>query len=121
VAGDARGKRLGFPTANLAAHASDGNEMLLKEGVYATWVDVAGRAGQRLRSVTNVGNNPTFAGDRPVHVEIHVLDFSGDLYGQALSVFFVRRLRGERHFKDVDALRTQIGIDIAEARKALVP
>lgn len=110
VKGDARGRAVGFPTANLLGE----NEMLLKEGVYATWFEVEGK---RFQSVTNIGTNPTFVGERPIHLETHLLDFKGDLYGKSVSVFFAKYLRGEQHFDGIEALRTQIGCDIENARR----
>lgn len=112
VAGDSRGRTLGFPTANLDGY----NDMILSEGVYATWAQVD---GVTYPSVSNVGRNPTFIGDRPVHVETHILDFNGELYGKEMSVRFVKRLRGEQSFASVDALRLQIERDIAESRQVL--
>ncbi len=109
VTGDARGRTLGFPTANLV---SDG-ELLPADGVYA--VTVQGSGPER-HGVANLGVRPTFAG-REHRFEVHVLDFSGDLVGQRLNVGFVARLRGEMRFDGPDTLRAQIALDIAAARK----
>ncbi|MEW6775565.1 MAG: bifunctional riboflavin kinase/FAD synthetase [Bdellovibrionota bacterium] len=115
VRGDARGKALGFPTANLRADA----EVIPCEGVYATRT----RVGERLHpSVTNVGRNPTFhrdAGATPLRVETHLIDYSGDLYGLPIEVAFVGRIRGETRFPGPDALKAQIARDVAAAREIL--
>jgi len=112
VVGDRRGRTLGFPTANLHL----GRRLLLPpDGVYAVWVPLDGR---RRPGVLNIGERPTFGGARRT-VEVHLLDFSGDLYGRWLRVEFVERLRGEKRFAGVDGLRSAIAADIARARDVL--
>lgn len=108
--GDGRGRRIGYPTANLAT----GNALFPPNGVYATAVVLE---GDLHASVTNVGVRPTFgsAPDGPV-VESHLFDVDRDLYGRAVRVAFIRRLREERSFPDGDALREQIARDCAAAR-----
>ena len=108
VEGARRGREIGFPTANLATE----NELLPPNGVYATFSTIDGvvRTG-----VTNVGVRPTFDGPPTTSVETHVLGFSGDLYGQRQELAFVQRLRDERRFSDVDALREQIAADVRRA------
>lgn len=108
VEGARRGRELGFPTANLATE----NELLPPNGVYATFSTIGGVARP---AVTNVGVRPTFEGPPTVSVETHVLGFSGDLYGQRQELAFVQRLRDERRFADVDALREQIAADVRRA------
>lgn len=108
VTGDARGRTLGFPTANLVGEG----DLLPADGVYA--VDVEG-CGPERRGVANLGVRPTFAG-REHRFEIHVLDFEGDLVGRRLSIRFLARLRGEMRFDGPDALRAQIARDVAAAR-----
>lgn len=119
VHGDGRGRTLGFPTANVATQPG----ALPPPGVYAVEVvvDAATHPG-----VANLGARPTFAGASPggtpptsVQLEVHVLDFHGDLYGRELEVAFRQRLREERKFADADALRAQIAADVAAARQAL--
>jgi riboflavin kinase/FMN adenylyltransferase len=129
VAGDGRGRQIGFPTANLRS----GNELLPERGVYATFAMLrpAGQAGgERIAhpAVTNIGVRPTFGGDGvTLHVETHLLDVppnprtpeppnGPDLYGQTMRLLFVQRLREERVFSGVDALTAQIGADIEAAR-----
>ena len=106
--GEGRGRRLGFPTANL----STDNELFPPNGVYATAVLMDGEIHA---SVTNVGVRPTFGASGPV-VESHIFDVDRDLYGCRIRVAFVQRLRDEVAFSDSDALRVQIGRDCDEAR-----
>lgn len=111
VTGNKRGRVLGFPTANLAPP----DELLPRRGVYATWVETAsGLVG----GVANVGVAPTFGGDK-LSLEVHLLDFDGDLYGQWIGVRFVDHLRDERKFGGVAELTEQIRRDAARARELL--
>ncbi len=107
--GDGLGRKLGFPTANLAAH----NEQFPPDGVYAVRVH---SEGVTIPGVANIGSRPTVktAGERLL--EVHLFDFAGDLYGQDIEAEFLRFLRPEKHFPSVDALREQIARDVAEAR-----
>ena len=109
--GDQRGRELGFPTANIVAPPG----WLLADGVYA---GRAGWAGQSAPAVVNVGMRPTFDG-RARLVEAHLLDAAPDLYGQTLTVAFLDRIREERRFPSVDALRAQIAADVVAAREVL--
>jgi riboflavin kinase/FMN adenylyltransferase len=110
IHGAARGREIGFPTANLETR----NELLPPAGVYATTASVKGIA---YPSVTNIGTRPTFGeGDR-LHVETHLLDASRDLYDATVRLSFVQRLRDERAFPDVDALRAQIDADCRAAKR----
>ena len=109
VRGDARGREMGFPTANL----DTANELLPPPGVYAT---MAGLSGIEHPSVTNIGTRPTFGGGE-VRVESHLLDGGRDLYDARMRLSFVQRLRDERPFPDVDALRAQIEADARAARR----
>jgi riboflavin kinase/FMN adenylyltransferase len=111
--GDGRGRTIGVPTANL----EPANQTLPALGVYAAWC-WAGRAAAGTATVVNIGRRPTFGGGA-VSVEAHLLDFDGDLYGQAMSLAFVSRLREERKFSGKDALVAQIGEDIRAARDVL--
>ena len=119
VAGDRRGRTLGFPTANLAPE----NEVVPGHGVYAGHVRLldAGtpEAGSRFAAVTNVGRRPTFKDDDPSLAEAHLLDFGGDLYGRRIEVSFEARLRGEEKFPGANALRAQIARDVESARQKL--
>ena len=111
VKGDQLGTRIGFPTANLEVNG----RVLPPHGVYAVHV----HAGSRIhRGVINIGVRPTVAtGQLQVRVEAHLLDFSGDLYGQDLEITFVEKLREEQKFPTVEALKEQILRDVADARR----
>jgi riboflavin kinase/FMN adenylyltransferase len=116
VRGDARGRQLGFPTANLA----DVAELSPANGVYACLVDRLGTdASARVLgpAVINVGVRPTVGAGRSV--EVHVMDFDGELYEERLRVHLVARLREERRFAGLAALTEQIRADVAQARRLL--
>jgi len=110
VAGKHRGRELGFPTANLHTE----NELLPPNGVYATTTTIDGVVRA---SLTNVGVRPTFGDTAKPIIEAYVLGFDGDLYGRPLRLGFVQRLRDERKFEDVDALRTQMEADRRRAER----
>jgi riboflavin kinase / FMN adenylyltransferase len=107
VSGDRRGRELGFPTANIVP---DEELICPGHGVYAA------RADGRCAAVS-VGVRPTFGTGRAVLVEAFILDFDGDLYGHALQLDFLARLRGERRFDTVDALVAQMRLDVDETRR----
>ena len=109
--GAGRGRTLGFPTANVAPE----RPVLVPPGVYACRAELAGRT---VPAAVNIGVRPTF-GETNLAVEAHLLDFSGDIYGQSIRLLFVSRLREERKFPSVDALREQIARDVEMARAAL--
>lgn len=106
--GAGRGRTLGFPTANL----STDNELVPPTGVYATAAELH---GTRWPAVTNIGVRPTFESSGAVVVETHVLGLAADVYDARLSLSFIQRLRDERKFADVDALREQIAADVRRA------
>lgn len=111
--GDHRGRQLGFPTANLDPR----NEVLPPDGVYAVRVIVG---TEQLGGVVNIGVRPTFVGVQARRVlEVHILDFTRDLYAQDIEVCFLSKLRDEQKFVTVDALKKQIHVDIEAARKLL--
>jgi riboflavin kinase / FMN adenylyltransferase len=120
VHGDARGRELGFPTANLA-FAQD--VALPPDGIYAVRVSWGGddplEPEHRALGVASLGVRPTFGGGGARLLEVFLLDFDGDLYGQRLRVEFVRRQRGERRFTSVAALITQMNHDVERARTIL--
>jgi len=107
--GDRRGATIGFPTANLCTD----NELLPPHGVYAT---TATTMGVVRPSVTNIGVRPTVDQSGRVTIETHIFDFNQDLYGTPLRVGFVQRLRDERPFDSLAALREQIATDCDRAR-----
>ena len=110
--GDRRGRTIGFPTANLWL----GEYVRPRFGVYAVCVDIAGRGHA---GVANLGLRPTFGGDREPRLEVHLLDFSGDIYGRQICVDLVEFLRPEQKFDGIDALKAQIARDAAQARAVL--
>ena len=110
VAGKHRGRELGFPTANLETE----NELLPPNGVYATMTTIDGIVHP---SITNVGVRPTFGDTTTTIIEAYVLGYEGDLYGRQVRLGFVQRLRDERKFDDVDALRAQIEADRRRAER----
>ncbi len=112
VRGDQRGQALGFPTANVRPRTA----VLVPDGVYAVrlrW------NGERRDGVANVGRNPTFGQGRARTLEAHLFEFAGELYGRALRVEFVDRLRGEKKFASPQELVEQIRDDVARAREVL--
>jgi riboflavin kinase / FMN adenylyltransferase len=114
VPGDGRGRTIGIPTANFELSPT---RLLPKQGVYATLVEHQGRL---FPSVSNIGLRPTFE-NGPVlpRLETHLLDYSGDLYWQTLSLQFAAFLRPEQRFSSIEALVGQINQDIATAREVL--
>lgn len=120
VHGDARGRLLGYPTANMEP---DQPYVIPRSGVYAVRADVLAADGSReasFGSVLNVGYRPTF--DAPggaLKLEAHLFDFDGDLYGRRLAVHLYKFLRAERKFESIDQLVAQIAHDASEARDFL--
>jgi riboflavin kinase/FMN adenylyltransferase len=109
VEGRGRGRDIGFPTANLRSD----NELVPPHGVYATTLTIDGIVHAAL---TNIGVRPTF-GEHDTAIETHVLGYEGDLYEKPVRLAFVQRLRDERRFPDVDALRAQIEADRRRAER----
>jgi riboflavin kinase / FMN adenylyltransferase len=115
VEGDRRGRDLGYPTANLEL----GEQLVPRFGVYAAWVTVhEGPHRGQYPGIASIGERPTFGVNRP-NFEVHLFDFSGDLYGAEISAGLVQRLRGEARFDTVEQLIAQMDRDSAEARAAL--
>jgi riboflavin kinase / FMN adenylyltransferase len=117
VRGDARGRELGYPTANLAV---DEGIAVPADGVYAGWLVRDGGEGSRLPAAVSVGTNPTFDGTER-RVEAYVLDAELDLYDEFVVVEFVARLRGMVRFDSVDALLEAMARDVDATRAALFP
>jgi riboflavin kinase / FMN adenylyltransferase len=109
--GEKLGHKIGFPTANLSAHS----EQFPPNGVYfaEAWID-----GVLYHGVVNLGYRPTVSHGAPQRIlEIHLLDFQRDIYGQDVELRFVRYLRPERKFDSLDALARQIDLDVRQARE----
>lgn len=109
VHGLARGRTIGFPTANVDAWAE---QVVPGNGVYAGWAMLG---GERFMAMTNVGMRPTFTGQN-ITVESFLLDFDRDIYGEQLTVTFEKRLRPEMKFDGIDALVAQIRRDVEAGR-----
>jgi riboflavin kinase / FMN adenylyltransferase len=110
IKGDQLGQKLGFPTANLDLRGL----VLPPNGVYAVHASVG---GETHRAVVNIGLRPTLQNPTPqLRVEVHILDFAGELYGKEMEIAFVEKLRDEQKFPSLDALKAQIEKDIAKAR-----
>ncbi len=109
--GDARGRTLGFPTANIPL----GRHLEPARGVYAVRVRLPD--GREVPGVANLGRRPTLGGDPESRLEAHLFDFAEDLYGQALEVSLLAFLREERRFAGLDELRAQIAADALAARR----
>ena len=112
VVGDQRGRTLGFPTANLDIHPG---LLWPGDGIYATWAHFG---GERYLSATSIGVRPTFGLTQRL-VEVYVMDFSGDIYGQRMTVEFVEKVRNQETFADIDTLIARIDQDVADSRLAL--
>lgn len=119
VRGAARGRQLGFPTANIASET----ELLPAPGIYAGQIALPdhddGGAGTWRDAAISLGTNPTFDGGEALSLEVHVLDFDADLYDQRARVRFVERLRPERRFGSAAELVGQIRRDIDRTRSVL--
>jgi riboflavin kinase/FMN adenylyltransferase len=114
VPGSRRGRELGYPTANLALLP---NQALPADGVYATWC-FRPATGETLPSVTSIGTRPTFDDDARL-VEIYIIDYDADLYGETLTAHFVEFLRGQIRFEGIEPLIKQMGEDTAQARQII--
>jgi riboflavin kinase/FMN adenylyltransferase len=115
VRGAGRGSGIGFPTANVDSE----NELRPAPGVYAVRVRLQGESpGPWMTGAANIGVKPTFGGSS-ITIEVHVLDYSGDLYNRLLRVEFVERLRAEQRFASVAELSAQIQRDVESARLAV--
>lgn len=115
VHGDARGRDLGFPTANLGP---DSLGIVPADGVYAGWLIAE---GERMPAAISVSDNPTFGDVEHRRVEAHVIDRELDLYGSRVVIEFVARLRGIERFDGIDALVAAIREDVVQARELLAP
>ena len=115
VAGDGRGRSLGFPTANLEVEGDV--RRTVETGVYAAMA-VWEEAGMEHPAVVNVGVRPTFSSGE-LAIEAHIIDFAGDLYGKTIQIRTVQKLRDERRFPSLDTLVEQLGKDVERAREVI--
>ncbi len=109
VAGDGRGAKLGFPTANVDTEAE---QAMPPEGVYTSQAHID---DQSYPALTNIGYHPTFGGSQRL-VEVHLIDYDGDLYGRELTVDILNRLRGEIKFETPEALKKQMVEDVRQGK-----
>lgn len=108
--GNRIGRTIGFPTVNLIPPQ---NKLLPKYGVYITKITIDGIVYQ---GITNVGCKPTIEGENPVGIETHILDFKQDVYDKVIIVTFIKRIREERKFPNLESLLEQMRLDVSEAR-----
>lgn len=113
IEGNKLGRTIGFPTANIAFPEADPPD--LAHGVYAVFATVQ---GQKIPGIANIGIRPTLNLHR-LSVEVYLFDFSGDLYGQQMTISFVERVREERKFPDLKALQDQIVKDVVLVKSIL--
>ncbi|MGD9579001.1 MAG: bifunctional riboflavin kinase/FAD synthetase [Syntrophorhabdus sp.] len=109
IKGDGRGRTIGFPTINLKSDFP----LIPKRGVYISMVEIDGK---KFSAVTNIGYNPTFDG-QGLTIETYILDFSQDLYGREIALYFLNRIRDEVKFSSVDELKGRIWKDVETARE----
>jgi riboflavin kinase/FMN adenylyltransferase len=115
IHGDGRGKRINVPTENIGYSYE---KIIPANGIYACWAYLQ---GERFRAAINIGINPTFTPEKQIpNVEVHLLDFDREIYGQDVRLEFVVRLRDEVKFDSVDVLVEQIWKDVEETRKILI-
>lgn len=114
VQGAGIGRTLGFPTANIML--DNEMKMLPLDGVYevAALLD-----GERYKGVMNIGVKPTIGDNMLRTIEVHIIDYSGDVYGKTIAVEVLRRLRRELEFDGVQALKLQIGVDVARVKRGI--
>jgi riboflavin kinase/FMN adenylyltransferase len=105
VHGDKRGKKIGFPTANI--HLENSKKIVPKRGVYAVWTRVD---GEYYQGMMNIGKRPTFDGTNET-LEVHIFNFDNDIYGKEIQVQFVDRIRDERSFSGIEKLKKQLETD----------
>lgn len=108
------GHELGFPTANLQ---TDNDKLIPAHGAYAVWTTPTN--GKRYKGMLNIGNRPTIGNGETMSIEVNLLDYEGDLYGQWMTVEFISRLRNERQFKSRDELVAQLNEDKRRAEEIL--
>jgi riboflavin kinase/FMN adenylyltransferase len=113
IKGEGRGKRIGFPTANIQVNP---DLIVPQKGVYVTRTCYEGMTYQ---SITNIGNNPTFKDTDQIHIETNILDFDNEIYGENLEIEFLSKVRDERKFATVNDLIEQIKKDVQFSRDFL--
>ncbi|MCC5921095.1 MAG: bifunctional riboflavin kinase/FAD synthetase [Cyclobacteriaceae bacterium] len=114
VQGERLGRTLGFPTANLSLDFK--HKLIPKDGVYAVYAHVGGK---KYRGMLNIGQRPTVSNQGKKSIEVHILDFSSDIYGESMRIDMVSRVRDEQAFKGKDALVEQLHRDREDIEKLL--
>lgn len=112
VRGKSRGREIGFPTANISIEKK---QILPKEGVYATYVSIEGNT---YIGATSIGKNPTFSAEN-VSVETFILDYDGNLYDKKIGIAFVKSIREQIRFNNIDDLKNQMRLDVENVKKYL--
>lgn len=113
IKGEKIGRMIGFPTANIEIDSQ--HKLIPADGAYAATVDVNGALFQ---GMLNIGFRPTVSGKKKT-IEVHIFDFANDIYGENIRIYFKKRIRDERKFEDIDALKSQLSSDKIEALKIL--
>ena len=113
VHGDKRGKKIGYPTANIQPENT--KKIIPKKGVYAVWIRVD---GEYFEGMMNIGTRPTFDGKSET-LEVHIFDFDKDIYGKKIQVQFADRIRDEQSFSGIDELKQQLNEDSKSAKNLL--
>jgi riboflavin kinase/FMN adenylyltransferase len=114
IHGKKLGRTIGFPTANININHPD--VLIPSIGVYAVIVQIEDKA---YKGMLNIGINPTVSNEQQLHIEVNILDFWGDIYGQNITLYFIDRLRNEQKFNSIDALISQLHQDQKDARNTL--
>ncbi len=106
ITGNQMGRTIGFPTANI--ELQEENKVIPRNGIYATWVQIGETT---YRGMTYIGNRPTILPQGEKRIEVHILDFSGDLYGQFIRLEFIAYLRDDKRFDRMEDLQKQLVAD----------
>mgnify|MGYP001197812692 FL=1 len=114
VRGDGRGRKLGFPTANIQTESSGDKLKEQALGVYVARIKIG---GDIKKGIANIGKRPTFNKDGKISLEVHIPGFEGDLYGQTVTVELIQHLRNEIEFGSVLEFKKQISVDVELALK----
>ncbi|MBM71281.1 MAG: riboflavin biosynthesis protein RibF [Crocinitomicaceae bacterium] len=115
VKGDQLGRGIGYPTANL--QIEDDLKIIPANGAYAVWAQT--QKGKKHMAMLNIGQRPTVSDTSSISIEVNLLDFDGDLYNQKLKIEFVKRIRDERKFSDIDELKSALDSDEKFTREIL--
>lgn len=116
IQGQTLGRRLGFPTANITPPE---DRILPPPGVYAAYATLGDN--KRIKSIVNIGYRPTVANDNRQLIEAHLIDWDGNIYGREITITFIQRIREEKRFQDLEALKNQITTDTDQVRHLLTP